>query len=580
MKTSAWILNLIKNMKGAFLLSFLLLMLEAGTNLATTGLQKWLIDDVLIKGQYDQLFKVVSLFAAAFISYAVLYTLSPYVMQRNELILIARIQEKLLYTLQSIPFSEYRKKQTTKYVHYFNNDALLIADVLAAQIPKAIQSLVTAVSLTLIIGYISPVLLVIVLWLSISYYVASKKMGLKTKVISREVQDRKTELLVHIEEGIASTREVVAYHRRSWESAIYNGLFEKYFKVVMQEGKLQNKISFISEPLKWGTNIAVIGYGAYAAMHEQISLGVFVIMYQFSFQLVTNYQQLFDIVIQLYNRKALFERVREVLDLEPEAEGQEALPVPIDEVCFEQVTFTYEEDTKPVLRQVNLRIPRGRKVALVGSSGSGKSTIAQLMLRLQVPDEGTIRVNQVELDSIKRSEWLNRLSVVPQEPYFFPETIRTNLILGLSEVSDHHLQKVLEMTRVDDLIRDLPNGLDTVIGERGMTLSGGQRQRLAIARALLKDPEILILDEATSALDTETEYFIQKMLDLHRAGRTTIMIAHRLSTIVNADIIYVMENGRVVEQGTHDELMKGNTVYKRLFTAQVMNNQNEMVSIP
>ncbi|MGZ4111525.1 MAG: ABC transporter ATP-binding protein, partial [Tumebacillaceae bacterium] len=214
--------------------------------------------------------------------------------------------------------------------------------------------------------------------------------------------------------------------------------------------------------------------------------------------------------------------------------------------------------------------PIGRKVAIVGASGSGKSTVAQLLVRLYDPMEGKVRINERSLQDYQKGDWLKRLSLVPQEPYFFPESIRTNLLLGRENISEEQLRTACEIAQIQELIDELPEGLDTIIGERGISLSGGQRQRLAIARAILPEPDILLLDEGTSALDVETERLVQKALDEHRRGRTTIFIAHRLSTIENADLIYVMDHGSVVEAGTHAELMQGETKYRELFTAQVI----------
>jgi ABC-type multidrug transport system fused ATPase/permease subunit len=217
---------------------------------------------------------------------------------------------------------------------------------------------------------------------------------------------------------------------------------------------------------------------------------------------------------------------------------------------------------------MSMDLPLGSKIAFVGASGGGKSTISQLLIRFFEPQSGSVLVNGRPLSDYKREDWTKRVDIVFQDPYLIPETIRTNLTLGREPISDEKVEAMCRVAQIHDVIQELPDGYETIIGERGITLSGGQRQRLSLARAFLANPEILILDEATSALDLETERLVQKGLDELRDGRTTIIIAHRLSTIINADRIYVINRGKVIEQGNHEQLMMGDTAYKRLVYAE------------
>ncbi len=233
------------------------------------------------------------------------------------------------------------------------------------------------------------------------------------------------------------------------------------------------------------------------------------------------------------------------------------------ELRFDSVDFSYTSD-RPALTSVSFEVPSGAKVALVGASGSGKSTVAALLMRLREPTAGCVRVDGVDYWEFSAESWQRHLGVVEQEPFLFHESIRANLTFGLPDVSPERIAQAIRTADLDAVIAAQPQGLDTVIGERGATLSGGQRQRLAIARAVARDPRLLILDEATSALDTATEREVQKALDAAMSGRTTLIIAHRLSTVRNADRIVVFDQGRVVEQGTWDDLTGRDGPFARL----------------
>jgi subfamily B ATP-binding cassette protein MsbA len=241
----------------------------------------------------------------------------------------------------------------------------------------------------------------------------------------------------------------------------------------------------------------------------------------------------------------------------------------VERIAFDKVGFRYADDLPQVIREFSAELDVGKKIAIVGSSGGGKSTITQLISRFYDPQHGAIRINGIPLIEVRRDVWTERLAVVFQDPYMFPDTIRENLLVGRNALTDEEMMEACKIAQIHDFIMELPNGYETDIGERGIKLSGGQRQRIAIARAILGDPEILVLDEATSALDLETERLLLSRLDQRRAGLTTIMIAHRLSTIENAHIILVMDQGMLADNGRHQELLdRPDSVYGKLLLAQ------------
>ena len=236
------------------------------------------------------------------------------------------------------------------------------------------------------------------------------------------------------------------------------------------------------------------------------------------------------------------------------------------DIVFENLDFNYGE--KPVLRNINLTVRAGQMVALVGASGSGKTTLANLLMRFYDPVHGAVKIGGVDVREVRTVDLRNQIAVVAQENILFNDTIRKNIELGRLGATQEEIMAAARFARADEFILQKPDGYDTVVGEKGSMLSGGQRQRLAIARAVLKNAPILILDEATSALDTEVERQVQAELDLLMQGRTTFCIAHRLSTVIHANLIVVLDQGRIVEQGRHEELIKRGGIYQKLYEMQ------------
>ena len=320
----------------------------------------------------------------------------------------------------------------------------------------------------------------------------------------------------------------------------------------------------------------VLGFGGQAVMSGRMDLGdlvLFFLLLSLFYEPVSKLHQLNQMAL---SSRAAADRVFEILDSEdePHSEAGQALNKPVlGDVRLESVSFSY--GAQPTLRDISLRARPGETIALVGPTGAGKSTIVNLLCRFYEYDSGSITIDGQELNQTSKCSLRSALGYVTQEAFLFNGTVRENLLLAKPEANEAELWKALESARADSLTRELPDGLETNVGERGVKLSGGEKQRLSIARALLKDPPILLLDEATASVDSETERLIQEALEALMADRSAFVIAHRLSTIRNADRIYVLDGGTVVEQGTHDELLKADGSYAELSQQSFLIHQEE-----
>jgi ATP-binding cassette, subfamily B, bacterial len=319
-------------------------------------------------------------------------------------------------------------------------------------------------------------------------------------------------------------------------------------------------------------------------MQGKATIGDITLFQIYAMLLIQPVWQLVNSVSQTQRSLAAMERVFEVLSMssdKPDAPDAVDAPDVVREIGFENVNFAYRSDVE-VIRDFNLSVPGGATVALVGPSGAGKTTITDLVARFYDPTSGIIRLNGIELRKIRLHSYRQMLAVVQQEVFLFDGTVRENIAYGLRGASDEQIVDAAKRANAHEFIDRLPEGYDTLIGERGFKLSGGQRQRLSIARAILANPKILILDEATSNLDTESEQLIQQSLAELFEGRTTFVIAHRLSTITHADLIVVIDGGRIIETGRHDQLMQTRGLYFEMVERQrrSMGVNGEILDLP
>ncbi|MDT3425811.1 ATP-binding cassette subfamily B protein/subfamily B ATP-binding cassette protein MsbA [Paenibacillus forsythiae] len=561
MKYMKWIWNHLMMIRSGFQLAIVLLILESFFGVASVYVQKYIIDDLFMQQKFELLPVLLSVYAVIFICSAILFVATPYTFVRNEYIITKIMTKNMFSRLFRFPISTFQKERAARFVQNLNSDVLDTGSLVSYLTPTGIRSMFEALIMLAIVGYSSLWVMVCVLAVCLLYIGNACFFAKRIKGAAAEVLEKRTELTVHLEEGISSTREVVAFHRTEWEANRYQALFQTYFDAILREGRTVNLQTLLSAPLRWGVAVAVVAVGGYQLIEGRLSLGTFVVILQLVLQIMDKIHWLFDYVMMMIARFALIDRIEAFNTIPQIDNGTQPLSGEVQSIQFRNVSFAYED--KNILNGLTAVLPVGKKIAFVGASGGGKSTVAQLLTRFYNPSEGEILVNGVPLTDIRRQDWMSRIGIVFQEPYLLADTIRQNVLFG-REDPDEHLTRALQDAQLLDTVMKLPNKLDETIGERGIQLSGGQRQRLALARAMLRDPDILILDEATSALDLETERKVQQLLDDKRSGRTTIIIAHRLSTVMNADIIFVMKEGQVVEQGTHEELLREGDLYPEL----------------
>ena len=385
----------------------------------------------------------------------------------------------------------------------------------------------------------------------------------KRSAINAEVTGRLTETLGGI-------RVIKGFHAEQQEYRVFEEGVDRVFQNVKQSLTATSLVTSTATLLMGLTSVIIMGIGGTLIIKGEMTVGEFVAFTLYLAFLITPIVQMSNIGTQITEAFAGLDRMEEILSMEREGEEEGRTVVLEDirgDICLRERLLCLREG-KDVLQDISFEAPAGTVTALVGSSGSGKSTAAGLAASFRIPTKGVVRIDGHDLTTVKLDSYRDRLGVVLQDEFLFEGTIRENILLARPDASEEELLEAVAAAHVKQFTDRFEKGLDTLIGERGVKLSGGQRQRVSIARALLADPRILILDEATSSLDTESEAYIQESLARLMAGRTTLVIAHRLSTIRRADQILVLEDGRIVERGKHDELIAGEGRYHELYTYQ------------
>lgn len=397
-----------------------------------------------------------------------------------------------------------------------------------------------------------------------------RRLGVKIKANSHAVQQGIENMSGSVQEKVAGSAIIRTFTGEKQEEHQFNQMSEQLLDTTMKSISLQSLNMMLTGALTGIAPLIVTVAGGLRVISGEMSVGELVAVTMYLGPLYLPLQRFSELNVVISNSMAAIDRIFEIIDMDPEIKdtpSSRSVDTVQGKIQFDHVDFSYNPGL-PVLHDVDFTVEAGRKVAFVGKSGSGKSTIVSLIPRFYDVDRGSIKIDDMDIRDIQLNSLRANVGMVLQDPILFSGSIKDNILYGRPKADKKALYEAAEQANALSFIEELPNGFNTEVGERGLLLSGGQKQRITIARAFLKNPKILILDEATSALDSESETLIQEALDRLMEGRTTFIIAHRLSTVINADRIMVLESGRLVEAGTHQELLERSNVYQRLYRMQ------------
>ena len=551
-------------------LGLVLIFLNRISGLVLPASTKYLIDDVLGQAEFDLLFRLLGLLVVAVIVQAGTAYLLTLLLSVEAQHLIAQLRAQVQRHVLTLPVRFFDSVKTGELVERIMNDVEGVRNLVGTGLVQLVGGTVTAIVAFTFLARIDFVMTLLVLVPLGLFGFVSTRAFQTLRPAFRERGELRAEVTGRLTEALGGIRVIKGFHAIEKEGEIFEAGVLRIFQNVKRTLTTSSTVTSLGTFFVGTAGVLIMGYGGRQILQGSLTLGDLFSFTLFMGFLIAPILQMANIGTQMTEAFAGLDRTAELLswpseDDDPRRTG--TMPSVEGHLVFEDVSFAYDED-KPVLRSINFEAEPGTVIALVGSSGSGKSTLAGLAATFLTPDSGRVLMDGVDLATVKLSSYRSQLGLVLQDDFLFDGTIHENLLFARPKATEAELQEAAEQAYVTEFTDRFPDGLDTVIGERGVKLSGGQRQRVTIARALLADPRVLLLDEATSSLDTESEALIQQSLGGLLRDRTTVVIAHRLSTIQRADLILVIEDGEIVERGRHDELIEIDGRYHQLYTLQ------------
>lgn len=495
---------------------------------------------------------------------------SNYLLSKAGQQVVARLREKMWFKMIRMPVSYFDQHASGELVSRITNDTTVVQQVVTSYFAQFISGILTIMGVIAILLTMDwQMTLLMLIGVPLTFLIVFQ-LGKRVAQVARETQDEIAKFNGSIQQTLSEIRLMKSSTAEDIEVNNGEAGIDRLYKLGLKEAKIFSIISPLMYVIVMIVLLIVFGYGGVRVANGTMSIGSLVAFLMFLFQLLAPIITFTNFFTQLQRAAGATNRIIDILELEEEA-GQSGIEKDIDglPMHFSEVSFAYEED-KPILKNISFTATPGQKIAFAGPSGGGKTTLFSLIEQFYIPNSGEIYIGETPIDTLSMRSWRRQIGYVSQENAMMSGTIRDNLCYGLEnaqQISEEQIWEATEMAYADKFIKELPDGLETAVGERGTKLSGGQRQRISIARAFLRDPKILMLDEATASLDSQSEHVVQEALNRLMDGRTTLVIAHRLSTIVDADKILFIEHGEVTGRGTHRELIDTHELYK-LFAEQ------------
>jgi subfamily B ATP-binding cassette protein MsbA len=556
--------------KALLLIGLILIIINRLSGLVLPGASKYLIDEVIVKGDYQLLYLILVAVGLAVTVQSVTGFALTRLLSVEAQHLISQLRVKVQKQIIHLPISFFDNTKSGALVSRIMTDVEGVRNLVGTGLVQLFGGILTSVVAFGILIYINPMMTLLAVLPLLLFGIISLKAFSHIRPIFRKRGKINAEVTGRLTESLGGIRVIKGFNAENQEVGVFQKGVDRLFKNVKKSLTATSLVTSAATLLLGITSVLIMGVGGNLIIQDKMSVGdLFAFTLYLGF-LVAPIVQMSNIGSQITEAFAGLDRMEEILRLKKEGHEPnrtQVLNTINGHISFEDVSFSYEEG-KEILHNISFESQAGTVTALVGTSGSGKTTIAGLAASFLIPDSGVIKIDQIDLKTVKLENYRSQLGVVLQDDFLFEGTIKENILFPRPDAAEQELFAAVKAAHVKEFTDRFEDGLDTLIGERGIKLSGGQRQRVTIARALLANPRILILDEATSNLDTESELYIQESLSNLMEGRTTFVIAHRLSTIRRADQILVIEDGKIAEQGTHEELIAKEGRYFQLYTYQ------------